>query len=373
MQFNYTSMASSGDRMTGTVEARDKNEAIRAIEKRGQVPISITPLSVRIAHEPGTGIPQKSCPPAFRANAWTIVVIVVVAVASVAIAISHAHRSSSQNGRSSSSQGIVATLAAAVVPASPGDRSVMVTTLAGRKDAPFKLRDGVGSDAVFGAEIISGIAVDPSGNVYVYDGGYFRKITPDGVVTTLGGTARKWFTDDASKWACGIVGFEKLAVDGAGNLYVQDWRINRRPSNRVIWVLMPTGETNPLLRGDLALWGDGNSNIYVGDTGKGTYWRFTATGLERIVSCNTGVPGTFAVDNRNSVYVSQQGWQPAIRKISPAGDISILAGGVRSAQEPRNKRNYAFSVDGVGTNAEFSYPGGIAVDAEGNVLSLIHI
>lgn len=262
-----------------------------------------------------------------------------------------------------SSTGMMGRLAAVLGQASTESRSVMVTTLAGRRDAPFESKDGVGRDAVFGVEIIRGIAVDTSGCLYVYDGRY-RKITPEGVVTTLGGTVRKWFTDAQSKWAGWTDGFEKLAVDRYGNLYVQDWRMNHHPDNRVIWMLSPTGDTKPLMRGNLALWGSGNGNIYIGDTVKGTYWRLTQAGLEPIVSGNSGVPGAFAVDDQHSVYVSQQGWQAAIRKISPAGDVSILAGGVRTdVRIP----NYADSVNGVGTNAVFSCPGGVAVDAARNV------
>lgn len=242
----------------------------------------------------------------------------------------------------------------------------MVSTLAGRRQAPFQAKDGIGSDAVF-VELRS-IAVDLNGYVYVNDQGVLRKISPDGLVATLtGGTDRKWFTDENSNWTSGFDLSHRIAVDANGNLYVEDYRANFKPANTVIWVLMASGETVPLRRGEFALSGDAKGNIYIGAQDKGVYWRVTPAGFEQIVSCNAAVPGMFTVDEHRNVYVSNQGLRPAIRKISPEGEVAILAGGVRDPQEPRNVHNYADSVNGVGEEAQFSYPGGVAADAEGNV------
>jgi sugar lactone lactonase YvrE len=78
-----------------------------------------------------------------------------------------------------------------------------VTTLAGLAGSPGNA-DGTGSAAQFNQP--SGVAVDGAGNVYVADTGNstIRKVTPDGLVTTL---------------ASGL-GSTSLAVDGAGNIYV---------------------------------------------------------------------------------------------------------------------------------------------------------
>jgi hypothetical protein len=97
--------------------------------------------------------------------------------------------------------------------------SAEVTTLAGSgTDGNV---DGKGAAAQFGS--LEGIAVDGEGNVYVSDTKFLniRKITPDGVVTTLAGNGTPGFTDGAGATAQ----FNRprgLAVDPAGNVFVTD-------------------------------------------------------------------------------------------------------------------------------------------------------
>src|SRR5207245_241671 len=83
----------------------------------------------------------------------------------------------------------------------------VVTTLAGSAGQPGSA-DGTGSAARFGSRSLApqGVAVDLAGNVYVADTGNFtiRKVTPDGSVTTLAGAA------------------QAVALDSAGNLYAAD-------------------------------------------------------------------------------------------------------------------------------------------------------
>jgi hypothetical protein len=66
-----------------------------------------------------------------------------------------------------------------------------------------------------------GICVDPAGNVYVSQKSSILKITPDGTVSTLVGTATPGYTDGP----IGVAQFnnpEGLAFDAQGNLYVAD-------------------------------------------------------------------------------------------------------------------------------------------------------
>jgi sugar lactone lactonase YvrE len=104
----------------------------------------------------------------------------------------------------------------------------MVSTLAGSL-VPGSA-NGIGTAASFSHP--PSVAMDASGNVYVADGGdtlvagssnnLIRKITPEGVVSTLAGTgvagSADGFAPEASFYAP-----QGVAVDAIGNVYVADY------------------------------------------------------------------------------------------------------------------------------------------------------
>jgi len=81
--------------------------------------------------------------------------------------------------------------------------------------------DGTGVAAYFSGP--NGIAADCAGNLYVSDlSGYtIRKVTPDGVVTTVAGAGTQGQNDGDGTHAK-FVGPQGLAFDSSGNLYVAD-------------------------------------------------------------------------------------------------------------------------------------------------------
>src|ERR1039457_5442660 len=74
-------------------------------------------------------------------------------------------------------------------------------------------------------------------------------------------------------------------------------------------------------------------------------------------------PYGVAVDSGGNVYVADTG-NNAIRKITPAGMVTTLAGTPRPCN-PDN--NHLASADGMGRAAKFVSPIGLAVDSAGNV------
>jgi sugar lactone lactonase YvrE len=100
----------------------------------------------------------------------------------------------------------------------------VVSTLAGNGRGSYK--DGPHDEAEFNSP--SGIGVDQLGNVYVADrdNNMIRKISRDGVVSTLAGNKSGGFKDATG----GTAQFSNpvgLGVDLAGNVYVADWGNHR--------------------------------------------------------------------------------------------------------------------------------------------------
>jgi streptogramin lyase len=200
--------------------------------------------------------------------------------------------------------------------------SGVVMTFAGSETLGYA--DGTGTAAQFGWP--RDVAVDNAGNVYVADtsNSRIRKISPTGVVTTLAGSGVVGYADGAGTAAQFAYPYG-VAVDSAGNVYVSDYNNNR------IRKISPTGVVTTL-------------------AGNGTSGASDGTGANAKFNGPYGV----AVDSTGNVYVTDNG--RCIRKISPAGVVTTLAGGSTSGY-----------TDGTATVARFNVPSGIAVTSAGVV------
>jgi len=203
------------------------------------------------------------------------------------------------------------------------------TTFAGSTGHGFA--DGTGSAARFAIPGLN--AVDSAGNVYVADAGNntIRQVTPAGVVTTLAGRAGDYGTNDGTGSAARFDNPFGVAVDSVGNLYVAD------SGNNTIRKVTPVG-TNWVVT-TLA----GMPGVYGSVNGTGSAARFND-------------PIGLAVDTNGNVYVTDEG-NNTIRKVTPTGVVTKIAGGVGAAG----------FVDGTGTDAEFNGPYGVAMDRAGNL------
>jgi len=211
-----------------------------------------------------------------------------------------------------------------------------------------------------------GVAIDGSGNVYVADylNNEIRKITSGGFVSTLAGSTIPGSTDGIGA-AASFDGPTGVAVDVSGNVYVAD------AGNNKIRKITPGGLVSTLvgISSPQAVAVDASGNVYVSDgniirkiTPSGLVSTFAGSGAYgnsngQVPAASFFEPQGLAVDTFGNVYVADN-YNNDIRKISPGGFVSLLAGSFYSANG---------NADAQGTYASFSYPVGIAVDDSGNV------
>ena len=174
----------------------------------------------------------------------------------------------------------------------------VVTTLAGNGVPAF--RDGVGAAAEFYFPF--GVAVDVQGNVYVADANNnrIRRITPDGTVTTLAGDGNAAFKDGPG--AVAEFSYPNgVAVDPSGNVYVADSRNNRvRKISSAGVVTTLAGDGTAAFKDGSGLAAefafptgfaiDAKGNLYVADQNNNRIRKVTATGVVTTFSGN-GVAG----------------------------------------------------------------------------------
>jgi hypothetical protein len=203
-----------------------------------------------------------------------------------------------------------------------------VSTLAGTAGSPGST-NATGSAASFNQPF--DVAADlNSGSVYVADevNQLIRKITSAGVVTTLAGQINGSGTNNGTGSAARFNGPSGAAVDGNGNVYIADF------GNEVVRKISPAGVVANLA---------GKAGVAGTNNGTGTAARFSG-------------PAGVAVDGSGNVYVAEY-QNHAIRKITPAGVVTTLAG--RLGTSGTN--------NGTGTAARFNHPIGVAVDTSGTV------
>lgn len=261
----------------------------------------------------------------------------------------------------------------------------VVSTLAG-KAGEAGLIDGVSAVARFNRP--SGVAVDGAGNVFVADthNGAIRRITPQGNTTTIAsGPPDQPSFEDAPAGNAGFALPTGVAVDAAGNVYVADQYNSAirkvTPQGRVVLVagnLQAQGMLDGTGATALFYWPqgitiDGSGNLLVADTGNNAIRKVTPAGTVTTVagqgrshpgfingpaaSARFSQPRGIAVDGAGNVYVADLNIS-VIRVISAAGEVSVLAGDPASPGD----------TDGSGAAARFYGVTGLAWDGTGSVI-----
>lgn len=246
----------------------------------------------------------------------------------------------------------------------------VVTTLAGSAEGHS---DGPGSQAAFNTP--SGIALDGSGNLYVADTGNnrIRKVTPEGLVSTVAGDGTVGYVDGPANQARfnGPIG---VAVDTTGNIYVADTYNDR------IRRIAADGQVTTVAGGAGPGYLDGNSEsslfdtpcgvvvaadgaLIVADTGNHRLRRITpdrqVTTLPISFSGEVANPDlrrpTGLVQTHDGFLYVTEPDRARLLQIAPSGAAVVIAGSgpgyVDGFEAPR-----------------FNQPTGVALDYEGSLL-----
>lgn len=229
------------------------------------------------------------------------------------------------------------------------------------------------------------VAVDQDGNVFVADeyNNTIRQVTSAGVVTTLAGFAGADGSADGSGGSARFFYPAGVAVSGRGNILVAD-QINNTIRQVTRAGLVTTLAGNPAVFGSTDGTGnaarvnqpdgvavDASGNVFVADVVNCTIRKVTSAGVVTTLAGSPGsvgstdgigsaarfaYPAGLALDGKGNLFVTDSG-NHTIRKVTSAGVVTTLAG---------SPGHYGIQ-DGVGSEARFTYPSGVAVDAQGNV------
>lgn len=233
------------------------------------------------------------------------------------------------------------------------------------------------------------IALDKVGNVYIVDYYNFRvrKIKKsDNTIVTFAGNGLTGYTGDGTAATNAKMNPKGVACDFRGNVYISDnvHNVIRKVNNlNIISTYAGTGSAGYFGDGGSALSAQFNTpfgmacdkkgNLYIADAGNHVVRMIDTFGVISTVA-GDGTPGysgdgfsatTAQLDSPFAVAVAPSGSiviadhnNNVVRMVDPSGVISTIAG----------DGAFAYSGDGgLGINASFNYPTGVAVDTAGNV------
>lgn len=254
----------------------------------------------------------------------------------------------------------------------------IITTVAGNGTVGYSGDGGPATAAALAQ--ITGVAVDRTGNLFIAGFNVVRKVSPDGIITSVAGGRGP----NLGPAPVGQLQPWGLTVDSAGNLFIAEYsgrRISKVSPDGAITIVAGGGTANPAdngpatnaqLSGPSALTFDGAGNLLVSDVGirriSPAGIITTLTGAGRGVSCFSGDGGPalsaqlnrsggVAVDSANNVFFADSG-NLRIRRVSPDGIIATVAG----------NGTPGFSGDGgPALTAQLSDVGSVAVDSAGTL------
>ena len=271
------------------------------------------------------------------------------------------------------------------------DLNGIITTIAGSGTQSFSVAGGPALEVSFYDP--RRIALDSTGNIYFTDAISVRKLTPDGMVSTIAGNgaplcnAQLEVGDGGLGTAGCVAGPIGIAVDTSGNVYLSESltnRIRRVDTQGIITTFAGDGVAHWAGDGGQAasaslnfpegIGFDPAGNLVIGDAGNNTVRRIDGNG---IISTLSGHPGLFAYGDDTGLAISEPISEPIDIGFDADGNILVLelfsgrvrridASGTLSTVEGNGR--WAPSGNGLDANSVHISPLALALDNQGNLL-----
>jgi uncharacterized protein (TIGR03437 family) len=289
-------------------------------------------------------------------------------------------------------------LIAIAFPAASWGQGYTITLVAGGGDTGFS-----GVPATQAPVAPGGVAVDAAGNLYIAQGSFVSKVTPNGIISVVAGSPETpgGFAGDGGPATDAEFSNENLAqagiaVDSHGNMYIVDSdnnRIRKVDSNGIINTVAGGGSQFTAMGGDggpataaylilpTSVGVDSAGNLYIADdesvrkvdakgiitTVAGCVFSNFACATAYAITGSIGDGGAatnayigpigLAIDGAGNLYIADS-VDNRVRKVSTSGIITTVAGSASG--------NYGGD-GGSATSAGLNNPWAVAVDAAGNL------
>jgi sugar lactone lactonase YvrE len=269
----------------------------------------------------------------------------------------------------------------------------IITTFAGGGAQGFSGDGAPATSASFFG--LSGIAVDAAGNLYIADGLFddgwdapvgnnrIRKVTPDGIISTVAGTGDQGFSGDGGPAVnAQLNGPHALTVDNAGNLFFSDWynsRIRELSIDGTISTVVDLTSQAPNCAHNPNFYWFCAATSMASDTSGNlvfSYWYGNgfpnyavlkrssngaiATVLGSAIAQEIGLFAPIAIDAAGNLWVASglAGLGSNLSKVAPDGSLTVAVGYGACC---------GGGDGGPAANAQLQQANGVAADASGNL------